>query len=141
MNISRRTFLAAWAAAPPQNDKPLRGIFIILATPFTEAQAVDYADLAREVEFLSRCGVHGLGFRPPEKVRIKQPADEGHWIWRLGDALCGVQFREFPVWTCFPLAEAFFRRNSSRLATSEPVWSVSECCGGLGVQPSPRGFS
>ena len=46
------------AAAPP--EKPLRGIFIIMATPYTESKAVDYEDLAREVDFLDRCGVHGM---------------------------------------------------------------------------------
>ena len=80
------------------------------------------------------------GLRPPEKVLIRQPQTRGRWIWWLSDALCGVQLRESLVWTCFPLAEAFFSRNSSWLATSEPVWSVSECCGSLGVQPSPGGF-
>jgi dihydrodipicolinate synthase/N-acetylneuraminate lyase len=38
----------------------MRGIFIIMATPFTESGAVDYADLEREVHFLVRCGVHGM---------------------------------------------------------------------------------
>jgi 4-hydroxy-tetrahydrodipicolinate synthase len=38
----------------------MRGIFIILATPFTESKAVDYTDLAREVDFMVRCGVHGM---------------------------------------------------------------------------------
>src|SRR5437764_12137335 len=40
--------------------KPMRGIFIILATPYTEAKAVDYEDLAREVDFMDRSGVHGM---------------------------------------------------------------------------------
>ena len=31
-----------------------------MATPFTESKAVDYDDLAREVGFLERCGVHGM---------------------------------------------------------------------------------
>jgi len=66
MNISRRTFLAASPAAPTWANllrldaRPMRGIFIILATPFTDTKAVDYADLEREVEFLARCGVHGM---------------------------------------------------------------------------------
>lgn len=41
-------------------DKPLRGIFVIMATPYTEAKEVDYEDLAKEVDFLDRCGVHGM---------------------------------------------------------------------------------
>ena len=40
--------------------KPLRGIFIILATPYTENSAMDYEDLAAEVDFMERCGVHGM---------------------------------------------------------------------------------
>lgn len=40
--------------------KPLRGAFIILNTPYTDAKAVDYEDLAREVDFLARCGAHGM---------------------------------------------------------------------------------
>lgn len=57
--------LAAVAAAvrPPASaaaGKPMRGIFPIMATPFTKTGAVDFEDLAREVEFLARCGVHGM---------------------------------------------------------------------------------
>ena len=40
--------------------KPLCGIFIILATPYTENKAMDYDDLAAEVDFMDRCGVHGM---------------------------------------------------------------------------------
>jgi len=31
-----------------------------MSTPFTADKAVDYEDLAKEVEFLDRCGVHGM---------------------------------------------------------------------------------
>ena len=41
-------------------SKPLRGIFPIMATPYTLAKAVDYEDLAHEVEFLDRSGVPGM---------------------------------------------------------------------------------
>ena len=41
-------------------SKPMRGAFMILSTPYTDANEVDYEDLAREVAFLDRCGVHGL---------------------------------------------------------------------------------
>lgn len=62
--IDRRHFLGCAAAAatplPAAESKPLRGIFIILATPYTAAKAVDYDDLAREVDFLDRCGVDGF---------------------------------------------------------------------------------
>ena len=40
--------------------KPLQGAFMILSTPFTSSNAVDYEDLAAEVDFLVRCGVQGL---------------------------------------------------------------------------------
>ena len=40
--------------------KPMRGAFIIMSTPYTEANEVDYEDLAHQVDFLDRCGVHGL---------------------------------------------------------------------------------
>src|SRR6266568_3907563 len=46
--------------AATRPDKPLRGVFIIMATPYTESSAVDDEDLAREVDFLDRCGVHGM---------------------------------------------------------------------------------
>jgi len=42
------------------SGKPMRGAFIIMATPYTEAKAVDYEDLAGEVDFLDRCGVQGM---------------------------------------------------------------------------------
>jgi dihydrodipicolinate synthase/N-acetylneuraminate lyase len=38
----------------------MRGIFIIMATPYTEAKTIDYEDLAREVDFLDRSGVQGM---------------------------------------------------------------------------------
>ena len=62
-HLSRRHFLfqaavaAAASALPLKNAKPLRGIFIIMATPFTEAGAVDFEDLENEVRWLDRCGV------------------------------------------------------------------------------------
>jgi dihydrodipicolinate synthase/N-acetylneuraminate lyase len=65
---TRRSLLAALGGAafafrPPLEAapaKPLRGIFIIMATPYTEAGEVDFEDLAREVDFLDCCGVHGM---------------------------------------------------------------------------------
>jgi 4-hydroxy-tetrahydrodipicolinate synthase len=41
-------------------EKPLRGIFPIMATPFTSSNQVDYEDLAKEVEFMVRCGASGM---------------------------------------------------------------------------------
>jgi dihydrodipicolinate synthase/N-acetylneuraminate lyase len=61
--LTRRAWLSSIAAVPLANaspSKPMRGIFIIMATPFTESGAVDYEDLEREVDFLVRCGVHGM---------------------------------------------------------------------------------
>src|SRR5215470_18051149 len=66
--ITRRQWISGLAAtaaarglgAAIQPDKPMRGVFIIMATPYTESDAVDYEDLAREVDFLDRCGVDGM---------------------------------------------------------------------------------
>ena len=41
-------------------QKPMRGAFPIMATPYTESKAIDYEDLAGEVEFMVRCGVQGM---------------------------------------------------------------------------------
>src|SRR2546426_12782330 len=67
MNCPRRELLAglSMAALGPRlpaaaQDKPMRGVFIIMATPYTESDAVDFEDLAREVDFLDRCGVDGM---------------------------------------------------------------------------------
>ena len=63
---SRRGFLATLAGAAgaafagPSPEKALRGIFIIVATPYTESKAVDYEDLAHEIDWLNRCGAHGM---------------------------------------------------------------------------------
>src|SRR5690349_9317904 len=68
MIYSRRQLLAGFSLAAfaprlpaaTQAHKPIRGVFIIMATPYTASSAVDYEDLAREVDFLDRCGVHGM---------------------------------------------------------------------------------
>src|SRR5450755_4686086 len=52
--------LSSRLPAAGEADKPMRGVFIIMATPYTASKAVDYEDLAREVDFLDRCGVHGM---------------------------------------------------------------------------------
>ena len=63
---TRRQFLGCLTAAGVSSRfgfaaaKPLRGIFIILATPYTEDKAVDYEDLAAEAGFMDRCGAHGM---------------------------------------------------------------------------------
>lgn len=55
--------LAAGAAAVTGRSanaaKPLRGIFPIMQTPFTEAGALDLDSLGKQVRFLDRCGAHG----------------------------------------------------------------------------------
>ena len=51
--------LPAWAAAAPP-AKPMRGVFIILTTPFTESGEVDWDDLSKEMLFVDRCGCQGV---------------------------------------------------------------------------------
>jgi dihydrodipicolinate synthase/N-acetylneuraminate lyase len=49
-------------AAPSKSTtgKPMQGAFIILSTPYTSSKAIDWEDLAGEVDFLDRSGVQGL---------------------------------------------------------------------------------
>src|SRR5215471_18986668 len=47
-------------AAETHATKAMRGVFIILNTPFTSAGAVDWDDLAREVAFVERGGCSGI---------------------------------------------------------------------------------
>ena len=66
--FTRRQWLAAVGAgalgaghkAHASSQKPMRGAFIIMATPYTQSKAVDFEDLAGEVDFLHRCGVQGM---------------------------------------------------------------------------------
>jgi 1-pyrroline-4-hydroxy-2-carboxylate deaminase len=51
---------AASARLRAETQKSIRGIFPIMATPFTPANQVDYEDLAKEVDFMHRCGAHGM---------------------------------------------------------------------------------
>lgn len=62
LGVSRRLSFAAGAAglAPEAAGKRLRGVFIILNTPFTSAGAVDWADVEREVAFVERGGCSGV---------------------------------------------------------------------------------
>jgi 1-pyrroline-4-hydroxy-2-carboxylate deaminase len=54
--------VAGPAAAPfaTPTAKPMRGAFMILSTPFTDAGEVDWDDLAREVRFVNQSGAHGI---------------------------------------------------------------------------------
>ena len=40
--------------------EPFRGVLMIVATPYTNEKAIDYEDLAAEVEFLDQRGTNGL---------------------------------------------------------------------------------
>jgi 4-hydroxy-tetrahydrodipicolinate synthase len=71
-SITRRDLLAlgagsvvlksalARAAETPRAMKAMRGVFIILNTPFTADGAVDWQDLEREVDFVDRGGCSGI---------------------------------------------------------------------------------
>ncbi len=73
-SLHRRTFLGILGASvldaalpalaqplsPQPTAKPLRGIFAIAQTPFTNSNQLDLNVLAREVEFIDRGGVHGF---------------------------------------------------------------------------------
>lgn len=67
-NYTRRGWLAtvgsaalfSQPAAIAMPEKPMQGAFMILSTPYTSLTAVDYEDLAGEVDFLVRCGVQGM---------------------------------------------------------------------------------
>ena len=52
--------LAVSGAEKQESTQALQGAFMILSTPYTPSKAVDYEDLAAEVDFLVRCGVQGL---------------------------------------------------------------------------------
>ena len=70
MNYTRREWLATVGTASlastvrplaiTAETKPLQGAFIILSTPYTIEGNLHYEDLSTEVDFLDRCGVHGL---------------------------------------------------------------------------------
>ena len=66
--VTRRECLTALAAAAlcsarnlsASEPKSMRGAFMILSTPYTNAGEVDYEDLAGEVDFCDRCGIEAL---------------------------------------------------------------------------------
>ncbi|MFN7996582.1 MAG: dihydrodipicolinate synthase family protein [Bryobacteraceae bacterium] len=49
-------------AGEGRGSKPLRGIFPIAQTPFTDADRLDLDALAREVKFIDKAGAHGLAW-------------------------------------------------------------------------------
>src|ERR1019366_5461927 len=56
--------------------KSLQGAFMILSTLYTSSKAVDYDDLAGEVDFLVRCGVQGLVWPQNASEQSKLTKDE-----------------------------------------------------------------
>ncbi|MBI1787868.1 MAG: dihydrodipicolinate synthase family protein [Acidobacteria bacterium] len=70
------TLLGGAAVARASTPKPMRGAFIIMATPFTATQAVDFEDLANEAVFLDRCGVHGMVWPQLASEYMKLTKDE-----------------------------------------------------------------
>jgi 4-hydroxy-tetrahydrodipicolinate synthase len=84
--IDRREFLAAGlgarlAMAAPAS-KPMHGVFPIMATPFTESKEVDFDELIKQVEFLDRCGVHGMVW--------PQLASE-YWLLKKDERMRGME--------------------------------------------------
>src|SRR5689334_14915082 len=69
VSVARRHFLqfagaAAMFAAAPKSTvaKPLRGIFPIVQTPFTESDKLDLDTLAGHIRFLDRARAHGCAW-------------------------------------------------------------------------------
>ena len=68
--VTRRELLSAIGAAvvAPRlrpmvraaEGHPMSGAFMILSTPYTESNEIHHEDLAGQVDFLDRCGVHGF---------------------------------------------------------------------------------
>lgn len=70
------TVAAAADAEKKGAGRSLRGAFMILSTPYTSSNAVDYDDLAGEVDFLVRCGVQGLVWPQNASEQSKLSKDE-----------------------------------------------------------------
>ena len=54
------TTVSAQASQQSDSKRPFRGAFMIVATPYTASKAVDYDDLAAEIDWLTECGVQGM---------------------------------------------------------------------------------
>jgi len=68
--------VSRFASAAVTPEHPLQGAFMILSTPYTASKAVDYEDLAGEVDFLERCGVQGLVWPQNASEQSKLTKDE-----------------------------------------------------------------
>ena len=83
---NRREFLAAGLGASLVSAAPaakqIRGVFPIMATPFTESKEVDFDALVKEVDFLDRCGVHGMVW--------PQLASE-YWLLKKDERMRGME--------------------------------------------------
>jgi dihydrodipicolinate synthase/N-acetylneuraminate lyase len=64
----------ASAERPALAERALRGVFIILTTPFTATGEVDWQDLAGEALFCERCGVQGVVW-PQGSSNVKSLSD------------------------------------------------------------------
>jgi 1-pyrroline-4-hydroxy-2-carboxylate deaminase len=58
--LTAASFVPRSIIADAAGPKPMRGAFMILSTPFTDAGDVDWEDLAREAAFVDTCGAHGM---------------------------------------------------------------------------------
>jgi dihydrodipicolinate synthase/N-acetylneuraminate lyase len=68
----------------------MQGAFIILSTPYTSSKAIDWEDLAGEVEFLDRSGVQGLVWPQLSSELLQLTKDERlHGMQVLADAAKG----------------------------------------------------
>jgi 4-hydroxy-tetrahydrodipicolinate synthase len=62
LGVAAGAAIALRAPLEGATAKVFRGIFPILATPYTAAGGVDFEDLAHEVEFFEECGAHGMAW-------------------------------------------------------------------------------
>ena len=66
--ISRRELLVSLSASAllpypailSAAENKMRGALMILSTPYTDDDQVDFEDLAKEVRFCAQCGVQGV---------------------------------------------------------------------------------
>ena len=58
--LTAAALLPRASAATASNNKPMRGAFMILSTPFSSSGEVDWEDLTRETLFVDRSGCQGV---------------------------------------------------------------------------------